>query len=79
MANLGVALTITLIGMGVIFVVLILLWIAIVSLDKIFPYKAPVMAASSTTDDKELVAVIQAAIAVYLNRRPDSVTIKSIK
>ncbi len=76
MDNLAAALVVTLIGMSVIFAVLAILWITIVALDWIFPYRAPQLAES---EDTERVAVIQAAITAYLKRRPADVKIKSIK
>ncbi len=76
MENLAAALVVTLIGMSVIFAVLAILWITIVALDWIFPYGAPQPAEA---EDTELVAVIQAAIAAYLKRKPEEVSIKSVK
>ncbi len=76
MENLTAALVVTLIGMAVIFAVLAMLWITIVTLDWIFPYRAPQPAEA---EDTELVAVIQAAIAAYLKRKPEEVSIKSVK
>ncbi len=76
MENLAAALVVTLIGMSVIFAVLAILWITIVALDWIFPYRAP---QSAEAEDTELVAVIQAAIAAYLKRKPEEVSIKSVK
>ena len=80
MENIGSALTITVIGMGVIFVVLSLLLVTIIALNKVFPHKAPPPPAGEGVDeDTEVVAVIQAAIAAYLRRRPEEISIKSIK
>jgi len=75
MANVISALVITLIGMGVIFIVLGALWATIVGLEKVFPYKEPPAAAPDT----ELVAVIQAAITAYLKRKPGGISIKPAK
>lgn len=66
MENLMAALIVTVIGMSVIFVVLAILYVSILSLEKIFPYKAPVAAEGG---ESETVAVIQAAITTYLKRR----------
>lgn len=73
MENIIDALIVTVIGMGIIFLVLIILLITIVALNKIFPYRA------DETGDEETIAVIQSAIAAYLKRRPVDVSIKSIK
>ena len=59
-----------------IFAVLAILFVSILSLEKLFPYKAPVVAAG---DDTETVAVIQAAITAYLNRRSTDVKNRSTK
>jgi len=67
MENLMAAFIVTVIGMSVIFVVLAILYVSILSLERIFPYKAPV---SSAGDETETVAVIQAGITAYLRRRP---------
>ena len=66
MENLEPALIVTLIGMSVIFAVLAILYFSILSLERLFPYKAPVAAVG---DNTETVAVIQAAISAYLKRR----------
>ncbi|VAX15079.1 hypothetical protein MNBD_NITROSPINAE01-1463 [hydrothermal vent metagenome] len=79
MENLDAALTVTVIGMGIIFLVLILLMGAIMVLNRVFPYVAPVPEVKTASDDGELVAVIQAGIAAYLKRKPEDVSIKSIK
>lgn len=81
MANLWSALVVTVIGMGVIFIVLTLLLFTILALNKAFPFKTPEPSPAKPAggDDSETVAVIQAAIASYLKRRPDEISIKSIK
>ncbi len=82
MENLDAAITVTVIGMGIIFLVLILLMGAIMVLNRVFPYVAPTEKATPATagsDDGEIVAVIQAGIAAYLKRKPEDVSIKSIK
>ena len=79
MENLSAALTVTVIGMGIIFLVLILLMGSIMVLNRAFPYIAPPIEEKASGDDGELVAVIQAGIAAYLKRRPEDVSIKSIK
>lgn len=66
MDNLGDALVVTLIGMLVIFAVLAILWISIILLEKVFPYKEPALVEE---DNLETIAVIQAAISGYLKRR----------
>ncbi len=76
MENLEAALIVTIIGMAVIFAVLAILYVSILSLEKLFPYKAPVSAAG---DESETVAVIQSAITAYLKRRHADEKIKSIK
>ncbi len=77
MENLASSLIVTLIGMSVIFLVLSILWLTIILLDKAFPYRATDSAL--IIDDTETVAVIQAAIATYLKRKPEDISIKSIK
>lgn len=62
------ALIVTVIGMAVIFAVLAILYVSILSLEKLFPYKAPVEAPGGG-DDTETVAVIQAAITSYIRGR----------
>lgn len=79
MENLDAALTVTVIGMGIIFLVLVTLMGTIIALNRIFPYVAPPVAEKASGDDGELVAVIQAGIAAYLKRKPEDVSVKSIK
>ncbi len=72
MENIGSALVITVIGMGVIFVVLTLLMATIVALNTAFPYKKtppPQSGATTGATETETVAVIQAAITAYLKRK----------
>ncbi len=76
MGNVGIALIITVIGMGVIFVVLAILLGTIVLLNRMFPYiQAPVEPAV-TGNDSETVAVVTAAVTAFLKRKPGKVTIK---
>ncbi|VAX15276.1 hypothetical protein MNBD_NITROSPINAE03-557 [hydrothermal vent metagenome] len=76
MENLTASLVVTVIGMSVIFAVLAILYVSILSLERIFPYKAP---AETAGDNTETVAVIQAAITAYLKRRPADTDTRSIK
>ena len=77
MENLDSALIITVIGMTVIFIVLVLLLFTIITLNRLFPYKAPAPAITTPgiVDDSETVSVISAAIAAYTGRKPDKMTI----
>jgi len=77
MENLVSSLIVTLIGMSVIFLVLSILWLTIILLDKAFPHRTTDSAL--VIDDTETVAVIQAAIATYLKRKPRDISIRSIK
>ena len=79
MGNVADALIVTVIGMGIIFIVLIILLGTIIALNKIFPYVEPAPTGSVEGADTELVAVIQAGIAQYLKRKPTDIRIKSIK
>jgi len=80
MENIGAAVSVTLIGMGIIFFVLILLLFTIVVLNRLFPYVAPapepepVMAGAP--DEAEVVAVIQAALTHYLRKKPGKISVK---
>ncbi len=81
MENLGPALTLTVIGMGVIFLVLGLLEICILVLNKMFPYVAPPAPKPKPVkvtgeDDEEIVAVIQTALTQYLKKDPGKVTVR---
>lgn len=80
MENLGTSLTITVIGMTVIFTVLATLWVTIIVLDKALPYREPAPEPVPADGvDAETVAVIQAAITKYLRRKPSKITIKPLK
>ncbi|VAX16268.1 hypothetical protein MNBD_NITROSPINAE02-328 [hydrothermal vent metagenome] len=79
MGNVTDALIVTVIGMGIIFLVLTILLLTIVLLNKAFPHVPEPVAETSGGDDTLLVAVIQAAIAKYLKRRPSDISIKSVK
>ena len=72
MGNIDAAISVTFIGMGIIFFVLILLLGTIVLLNKIFPYVPPPAPepVSMAPNDGEVVAVIQAALTHYLRRKP---------
>ncbi len=79
MGNVSDALIVTVIGMGIIFLVLTILLFTIIILNKLFPYKPEPVADIPGGDNTELVAVIQAAITKYLKRRPSDIRIKSLK
>jgi Na+-transporting methylmalonyl-CoA/oxaloacetate decarboxylase gamma subunit len=78
MENIGAAVSVTFIGMGVIFVVLTVLLFTIIVLNKFFPYVAPPPPGAKKHNaggDAETVAVIQAALTAYLGRQPGKITI----
>lgn len=79
MENLETSLTITVIGMTIIFVVLATLWVTIIILDKALPYREPAPQPAADGVDEETVAVIQAAITKYLRRKPSIIRIKPLK
>jgi Na+-transporting methylmalonyl-CoA/oxaloacetate decarboxylase gamma subunit len=72
------SLIITLIGMGVIFLVLGVLYFTIIGLEKLFPYTEP-PAPAATEDDAEVVAVIQAAISMFRRQRVSKISVKPVK
>ena len=84
MENLEVSLIVTVIGMGMIFIVLTLLLFTIIVLDKLFPYKEPhkkptEMVTAPVEDESETAAVIQSALTMYLKRKPGKLKAKPSK
>ena len=78
MAGITTSLVITLIGMGVIFLVLGTLYLTILGLEKVFPYTEP-PAPAAKGDEAEIVAVIQAAITMFRKQRVGKISIKPVK
>ncbi|MBF0171623.1 MAG: OadG family protein [Nitrospinae bacterium] len=82
MENLGASLVVTVIGMGVIFLVLGLLEACIYILVWAFPYVAPAapkpkpVPASAGEQDTEVVAAIQTALTQYLKKDPGKITVR---
>jgi sodium pump decarboxylase gamma subunit len=80
MENIGSALVVTVIGMGVIFGVLAALLLVIYVMNALFPYVAPVKTKPAPIppkgEEEEVVAVIHAALSRYLQRDPGKITIR---